>query len=319
MPLPQESGADDQQLVRYVLGLVPEDEAERLDQASIEHDDVALRLRIVEHDLVDAYVRRTLAQELRERFESYYLSLPRHRDRVRCAERFLRAVDRVAAREDAGMDGPSASGREPDDDPAPAASVWNPSRFGGRRFWRLSAVAGLLCVVSSSVLFERMRPAVRSSDPPIGHAAPDDQASARDQRQLPAPLPEAAARAAETPFVRVEPPEPPALVLTPQTRSIGSIPVTLVPTRGRLVAFELQIDSDEFPRYRVGLRDPAVNRIVWRSGWIKAGGTAAQASLTVVVPASMLKLQHYSLDLDGRRAGGLTEIVGSYAFHIADR
>ena len=43
-------------LVRYLLDLLPEDEAERLDLASIVDDDVASRLCLVESDLVDDYV-----------------------------------------------------------------------------------------------------------------------------------------------------------------------------------------------------------------------------------------------------------------------
>ena len=45
---------DDRQLIRYLLGLLPEDEAQRYDEQSIVDDDVAARLRQVENDLVDA-------------------------------------------------------------------------------------------------------------------------------------------------------------------------------------------------------------------------------------------------------------------------
>ena len=47
--------ADDRELERYLLGLLPEEEEERLDQASIEDDSVALRLRITEDDLIEGY------------------------------------------------------------------------------------------------------------------------------------------------------------------------------------------------------------------------------------------------------------------------
>jgi hypothetical protein len=89
---------DDQQLVRYLLGLLSERETERLDAASIEEDEVASRLVTVENDLVDAYVSGTLEPEIRERFEALYLATPLRRENVAFARRFLVAVDRAALR-----------------------------------------------------------------------------------------------------------------------------------------------------------------------------------------------------------------------------
>jgi len=40
-----ESGHDDQQLVRYLLRLLPEEDAERIDDLSISDDEVSWRLR----------------------------------------------------------------------------------------------------------------------------------------------------------------------------------------------------------------------------------------------------------------------------------
>ena len=86
---------NDQVLVRYLLGLLEPEDAERLDEASIVDDDFATRLRIVEQDLVDGYVRGTLAGETLARFESHYLSSPRRRERVTLARSFVPVVDRA--------------------------------------------------------------------------------------------------------------------------------------------------------------------------------------------------------------------------------
>src|SRR5262249_26328110 len=97
MSQPKELISEDQQLVNYLLGLLPEDEAERLDEASIVDDHVAARLCEVENDLVDAYVMETLDPDTRWRFEACYLTSPRRREKVKFARRFLRAVDRASA------------------------------------------------------------------------------------------------------------------------------------------------------------------------------------------------------------------------------
>src|SRR5215813_9308771 len=94
MSLLRDSASDNERLVRYLLGLLPIDEAERLDEQSIVDDDVACRLLSVENDLVDAYVRETLDPGRRLRFESHYLTSPIRRRRLMFARRFLAAVDR---------------------------------------------------------------------------------------------------------------------------------------------------------------------------------------------------------------------------------
>jgi hypothetical protein len=69
----------------------------------------------------------------------------------------------------------------------------------------------------------------------------------------------------------------------------------------------------------VGLRDPVENAIIWRSDWTAAKPAASEPFLRVVVPASVLKPQHYSLDLSGQRRGGDPETVGSYTLEIVSR
>jgi anti-sigma factor RsiW len=94
MSFSREPVHDDRHLIRYLLGLLPDDEAERLDEQTLVDDEAAARLRSVENDLVDAYVSGTLDAEARERFESFYLASPRRREKVKFAARFLAAVDR---------------------------------------------------------------------------------------------------------------------------------------------------------------------------------------------------------------------------------
>jgi hypothetical protein len=109
MALPPDPGHHPVQLVRYLLGLLLEEDAERLDAASIADDDVAAALRTAEDDLVDAYVRGLLTGETLERFESFYLASPRRRAKVCHARTFLRAVDRVTPPD---PDGSGNSGAE---------------------------------------------------------------------------------------------------------------------------------------------------------------------------------------------------------------
>ena len=75
-----------QTLRDYLLGLLPEEEAERLDELSIVDDECAGRIRAVEHDLVDAFARDELQGVQLERFRSRYLASPQGRESIRFAQ-----------------------------------------------------------------------------------------------------------------------------------------------------------------------------------------------------------------------------------------
>src|SRR3954465_2665491 len=96
MPVSRES-VHDQQLIRYLVGLLPDQEAERLDEQSIVDDETAARLRCLENDLVDDYVSGRLEGEILAAFESFYLASPHRRDKGKFAQRLVPAVDRLAS------------------------------------------------------------------------------------------------------------------------------------------------------------------------------------------------------------------------------
>ncbi|HXG91496.1 MAG TPA: hypothetical protein VNN73_03890 [Blastocatellia bacterium] len=73
---------DDELLTQYLLGQLPEREAERLDELSFTDAAMAARLQAIENDLVDAYARGKIADATLERFNSYYLASPKRREKA---------------------------------------------------------------------------------------------------------------------------------------------------------------------------------------------------------------------------------------------
>ena len=99
--MPTDRYPQDERLERledYLLGLLPEAEAEQLDELSITDEEFAWQLRAAEDDLVDAYVRDGLPATTRARFEEYYLASARHRERVTFARNLARTIDRAVDR-----------------------------------------------------------------------------------------------------------------------------------------------------------------------------------------------------------------------------
>src|SRR5438874_12123578 len=94
--MPPQDSPGDAALVRYLLGTVSREEEERLDELSIVDPQFAERLRGVEDDLADAYVRGELTESDRVRYRERYLASAHGAEGQQLAEA-------LAARERRGM------------------------------------------------------------------------------------------------------------------------------------------------------------------------------------------------------------------------
>ena len=296
----------DRQLVRYLLGLLSDDEAERVDRLSVASDEVAWRLRIAEDDLVDAYVRGTLDAEAIERFESFYLSTERRRQKVTFARTFVAAIDRTGG-----------SSKSP--------SLRRPTVPRSWKVWRLVAAAAMLLVAGLALReYLRLRTdltVAQSVSAGLSNRARELERQLNDAREADAETARQleSIRARGSAQALSSSPPAIALVLLPQTRSVGPIATVAVPDGVSVVELELQLESNDFARYQAVLKDPGTNRIVWRRDriMVRAGGRTPRAALGI--PAGVLKPQHYSLELNGTNASGDAEVAGSYVFQVVRR
>jgi hypothetical protein len=306
MSLLRDSAADNERLVRYLLGLVPADEAERLDEQSIVDDDVSCRLLSVENDLVDAYVRETLDPDRRLRFESHYLRSPIRRRRLMFARRFLAAVDR----------------RPPEAAAPPVRRLaWPPVALAATLLLTVGAL-----VVENVNLRTGLSQAVQNGE--AGNRRAREMSSELDaarasNAQLAKALEDADAHAASSGSGRAIAisQAAAAIVLLPQTRSVGQLPTLSLAPAGTVpfVPFDLRLESRDFPRYRAVLKDQAAGRGVWESKELTPR-SSTDALVSLVVPTGVLTPPHrYVFELSGVDGSGRGEAVGSYAFQIDPR
>ncbi len=295
----------DGQLVRYLLGLLSDGEAERVDRLSVSSDEVAWRLRLAEDDLVDAYVRGTLDAEAIERFESFYLSSERRRQKVKFARTFVAAVDRRGGSQE-----------------SPSLRRVTVSR--SRTVWQLAAAAVLLLAGFGLSEYRRLRTdltVAQSVSVALSNRARELERQLNDERltgagtarELESIRARGSAQGSSAPLPAI------ALVLLPQTRSAGPIATIAVPDGASLVALELRLESNDFARYQAALKDPGTNRIVWRRDSITTRAGGPMPTVAFSIPASVLRSQHYSLELNGTNAGGQAEVAGSYVFEVVRR
>lgn len=96
---------DDRRLIRYLLGLLPEEELEQVEERLFADDEFAERIAAVEMDLIDEYLRGELLPADLEPFERRLLARPGSRERVAHARQELRAFAELAREVQGGASG----------------------------------------------------------------------------------------------------------------------------------------------------------------------------------------------------------------------
>src|SRR4029453_3589053 len=119
VPLTKGREPDESMPLRYLVGQASEEDVDQLDELSVASEEFALRLRAVEHDLVDAYVNGELTGATLDGFKAQYLRTPAGLAEVELAQA-LRGYQRSAphAAPDARIPAKSKSG---------LSSRWGPS------------------------------------------------------------------------------------------------------------------------------------------------------------------------------------------------
>jgi hypothetical protein len=310
-----------QELASYLLGALTEEATEHLDERSIADGEFALRLNAVENDLVDAYVRGELPGEAQNRFEKYYLSSPRRLEKVEFSRALLRheresptAISKQVRIED-------SQGRSPQEEPD-ARDGWrwiNLPRLGLR--WGPAAAAIVMLLVAGLLLQENRslreeQSESRDQQAALNRRAQELERQLSEQRAAKSGL----EKALES--LRASLPASHALttivaVLAPPTRGASQIPSISLPRGTDQVLLRLQLEADEFPRYQVALKDPATNRILWRStDALRAKPEGNENVVSTSFSARLFKPQRYILELSGVPAGGGPELVSSYPLRV---
>jgi hypothetical protein len=275
----------DEVLVRYLLGSLPHEEAERLDELSIADDTVASRLSEAENDLVDAYIRNELSGETLELFRSVYLASPGRRQKVQ----FAKTLAAFSEREQ------------------PLAHRWWAISTSIPR-WSLATMAVAVALGATWFIQDDLR--LRNQMSRSEAAAAATERRAQDLRH-------------ELDQLRASGPQPPtdpaplttlAVLLGPPTRGAARIPTVTIAARTGAVAFELQLEANDFPSYRAALNVSEVNRTPWRSGVLKAHASGERSAISVTLPASLLGPGNNVFEVSG--LGPDLEPIGSYAFRV---
>jgi hypothetical protein len=306
--MPLTENKHDALLVRYLLGSLPAEEAERLEEQSIVDDAFATRLSEVENDLVDAYVRGELPTQTAEQFQAAYLSQlssPARREKVSFARAFLSVQRRYS-----GAAATAGTDRTAGNKPEKRWRFFTLPRLMPQ--WGLAAAALALVIISGYLSISNRQLKER-----VDVANADKTALQQRTQQLEGELKTAASQQANQPATPAQPPDQlrfAAFMLTPSLRGAGTLPAIAVSPGTDMVVLKLTLEVSDFAGYRAALEDSATRKTLWQSSELKPASDGGKQSVSFAFRANLLKSQNYIVQLSGVRGHGLAELVTSYPF-----
>jgi hypothetical protein len=305
------SEPDDQLLTSYLLGQLAEEETESLDGRSIADDSFALRLEAAENDLLDAFLNGELSGDLLEQFKRVYFSSPARLRKIEFARALLQVSQKARFAEE-----PAATGTR--ERASASRSIWAWLTSAPARLqWTFAAAALVLLfaagflVRQNRVLREQAR-AARQQQSELNLRTQQLEHELNEQRAKDgtlAQVPENSTQSTANPALTTL-----AVLLLPQTRGEGQVTRVSIPPRADHVNLQLQLESDDFPAYRVALNDPASGQVLWTSAKLKSARAANTRVVLIHPPGGLLKPQTYVLELSGVAPGRSSEFISSYVF-----
>jgi hypothetical protein len=308
--------AQDNLMVRYLLGDLPESEQSALEEQCFTDSDAFDRMWEHENRLVDEYVRGRLATADRARFEAHYLASPVHQRRVATARNLLAAADQTLHTVRAPEPGPTLFQR---------LSAW--SRLSpALHLGQFAMAAGMLLLVAGGawLLTEQARlrgelarqqaeNAVRQTrERELARQVADGQ-SERDRisaeldqlrKQTQArPAPDSTPQSARTIF---------AFTLSPLGSVRGDAGHTLtVGSDADQVQLRLTAPPGEWKSLQASIQSPG-GKLFWSQQQLKPRA----GKVVVTIPADRLPFNDYILTLSGINRAGETEKINRYSFRV---
>ena len=107
-----------------------------------------------------------------------------------------------------------------------------------------------------------------------------------------------------------------SFLLAPPTRGSDQIPTVAITKNVTAVRMQLELESDDYPGYRVAVTEAAGGKELWQTSTIKPANMEGRKVLELLLPVNTLKNRTYSLAVSGVKQDGDVENVSSYAFRV---
>lgn len=306
----------DATLARYLLGTLPEEDGFRIEEQALRDEGLFNRLRSVEDDLIDAYVRDELSAEEQRAFEERFSTHPVQRERVAFAVALRDLIESRAAVTSPGrMFHPGA--------------VPERSRSRGARA-ALALAACLFMAIAGWLALENQRLGRRlgTVEEAHGRLVADNRAIEGDRARTAEELVTAQERVAELDQQlnaqldtltllekrlvegqdRARPPLTVAFVLGLGTRAADGVTVLRLPPGVERVALQLDVEGTTASRFRALLRTTAKEEVWGRDLALSREGSEPPGAVVLEIPALVLSPGRYVLTLLERHGDAFEEL-----------
>ena len=322
---------DNQTLYSYLLGSLLDEDTERLDEMTFTDPVFADLLNAAEKDLVDSYVNGELSGNVRERFESYYMTSPMRRQNVLFASTLQEFAGNDPALSRTLVAGETRSRKDKTGFFESLAAGG-----GGFRAFQFAAVAAVIVLVvgagwllirslgnrngdeiARSVNQNSVEPVNRLSEPTVTPS--NTKVTVNGGTNLKPEIPQSSPATKPTPKPpEVQQPQPviAAITLLPSLRGgqkLAQLKLTPETTRAD---FAINLESADYAAYRIELIDQGSGKKVWQASSVKARGKGGASSLHASIPANLLRSNIYSFVVSGIANGGNAENIGDYPFRV---
>jgi hypothetical protein len=329
IPEMKEEAYSEDQIVRYLLGDLPEQAQVEIEDRAFQDKQYLQSIVAVEDDLIDEYARGELSDSERRRFEQRFLSSQERRRKVEFARALAIVTTELARpeRESFPARAPAASGR-------PGALAAFLRGLNPAVGFALAASVLLILIGGSWLFVENLR--LRSELAELGREqesreqrrqaleqqlaeerARADETAARLERERGQELARQLERAVGESTTRPAPPAIASLALLPGvSRSGGARSKLVIPQATGQARLQIGIEpEDEYSRFSVELRAQAGQQ-VWAEDNLRPRAIRGGRVVVLNLPANILQNGKYELVLKGVTGERSFEEIGYYYFEV---
>lgn len=313
---------------RFLLGEMPEDERTAFEEKFVADEDLFEQTRVVEDELIESYIRKTLSSAEREKFKRNFLSTESRRRRVAFTRTML---DKLADRKEIAV---AKNTEAAEGNPSVWDSIANffktPKLVFGAAFAILFLVFSLWFLVLKSPDNEIARqttptPTVQTIQPNQNQSSPSNQnvpvnsnANVTEKNPANKNASPNANREAPNRNQNTDVRKPDSIGVAPvlalfagMNRADGKMPELRLAKNASGANLQLNLESQDYKIYRVEIVDPDGNLIV-QNNKLKA----RNSKINLFVPANKLKKGDYMIKLSALNPQNENESIADYSFRV---
>jgi hypothetical protein len=339
---------EDTVIRKYLMGDLPQEEQLLIEERLFLDSEYFQMRQAIEDDLIDEYLHGELSPNERQRFEKYFLSTPERHEALKIAEALKHYISTNSL-----LEAPLSTGVIQPSSP-PRAGFLAFLR-GGHPIWRVPLAASLVLIAISALwlVVRVLRPANRLSpiqaQQPLSKekeeastSTPNSQQERNPQSNTGSPPPpdqyaekrekpgtETGSEPAKTmegnnqarpPVTSVKrmPAHVYSFILIPGGITRGGGDLAKVALRSDAGSANLQLlllSGGDFPTYRATLLTDDDKPLREWTGLKSTVGESGK-SVSIKVPAKLLRRETYHVKLSGDSSGGDTSVISTYYFQV---